>query len=174
MWQHQVVRAGPLAYHIEFDTSPWGEGAILFRFGVPFQVLQLNWDSAVCALLKVEAGLPKYQALWECVTLFLRLVSWGSWATEVPIMILGDNVGALQHAIALKGKGHMLIVAREKAWRQARVSWKFDVSHFPNECNHDADALSRISAPEPAPFRSALARLYRVVLQPWSSLFRAL
>ena len=62
--------------------------------------------------------------------------------------VLGDNTAALSSALALKGKGVMLAVARELSWRQSRRKWAFDVAHLPSEYNVVADALSRTAAPK--------------------------
>ena len=70
--------------------------------------------------------------------------------------ILGDNVGALQNALSLSGKGPLIAVAREIAWRQAAQGWFFSVGHLPTESNTVADALSRRFAPAPAEFPTLL------------------
>ena len=64
------------------------------------------------------------------------------------LSILGDNTGSLNNALALKGKGNLLAVARELSWRQARRRWRFQVGHLPSELNVTADALSRTTDPK--------------------------
>ena len=64
------------------------------------------------------------------------------------VAVLGDNTAALSDALALKGKGIMLAVARELSWRQPRRKWSFDVGHLPAEHNVVADALSRTTDPK--------------------------
>ena len=61
--------------------------------------------------------------------------------------MLGDNTGALQNALSLKGKGILLAVAREVSWRKAKYGWNFRVGHLPSEANVIADALSRVADP---------------------------
>ena len=73
--------------------------------------------------------------------------------------MLGDNIGSLQNALDLKGKGILAAVARELAWRQARMGWQFSTGHVPSEKNVVPDALSRQFEPVPAPFpKAALAK----------------
>ena len=64
------------------------------------------------------------------------------------VAVLGDNTAALSSALALKGKGVMLAVARELSWRQSRRKWSFDVGHLPAEHNVVSDALSRTTDPK--------------------------
>ena len=79
--------------------------------------------------------------------MLLALVKWGGRFTELSVNVLGDNTGALQNALALKGRGSMLAVAKEVSWRWARHGWRFLVSHLPSEFNCTADALSRVADP---------------------------
>ena len=65
--------------------------------------------------------------------------------------MLGDNVAALQAALALTGRGSFNAVAKEIAWRKARRGWRFEVGHLPKEANLLADALSRQAAACPDP-----------------------
>ena len=82
-----------------------------------------------------------------------------------PTVILGDNTGALQCAIDLKGKGLMLILSRALAVLRARKSFVVTVGHLASEHNDHADALSRLCAPEedakpfPAGLDAAVRRL---------------
>ena len=58
----------------------------------------------------------------------------------------GDNTGALQSAMRMKGGGLLNHVAREYAWRKAVHEWWPSFSHLPSELNSVADALSRLHA----------------------------
>ena len=51
----------------------------------------------------------------------------------------------MQNALDLKGKGPILAVSRELAWRKERRGWAFRFAHLPTERNNVADALSRLS-----------------------------
>ena len=82
----------------------------------------------------------------------LCLVAWGHlFHTEV-LAVVGDNTGAMQNTLDLKGRGVMLAVAREIAWRRERFGWKYKVGHIPSEYNTIPDALSRLGDSPPSPF----------------------
>ena len=49
--------------------------------------------------------------------------------------------------VTLSGKGPMLLIARELAWRKAAGGWALVAAHLPKEKNHTADALTRLAAP---------------------------
>ena len=65
------------------------------------------------------------------------------------MLIIGDNVLALQNTLDLKGRGPLLAVSREIAWRKVRGRWTYDVGHRPSEHTRVPDTLSRIVAPKP-------------------------
>ena len=81
-------------------------------------------------------------------------------------MLVGDNTGSLQNSLDLKGKGALLAVSRELAWRKARYLWQYDVGHLPTEHNKLPDILSRISAPNPEPWPAALVKGMKQVAPP--------
>ena len=117
------------------------------------------------------------QTFLEAYTLLLSLIAWPPSSTSGPerLGVLGDNVGALQNALSLSGKGPLLTVAREIAWRQAAEGWHFSVGHIPTESNTVADALSRLSAPEPASFPDALRDVPEMpVIEQGRAIWRAL
>ena len=113
-------------------------------------------------MLGATPGDSKYQSFWEMVTLLLCLVIWGRYFNTEVVALVGDNTGAMQNALDLKGKGLMLAVAREIAWRKERFGWLYKVGHIPSEYNTVPDALSRLSDSPPAAFpREALGRATR-------------
>ena len=65
---------------------------------------------------------------------------------------MGDNTGALEAALQLKGAGPMLAIARELAWRRARRRWAYKVGHISTENNIVPDVLSRLHDPSPSNF----------------------
>ena len=75
--------------------------------------------------------------------------------------VLTDNTAALQNALKLSGFKQMQPIAREIAWRKAKLRWSFEVGHLPSEQNDLADALSRRYSPSPVPFPVALKCLPR-------------
>ena len=107
----------------------------------------MKWRAADAAHLNIGPGLPKDQTFWEMAILTLGLIQWGDRFTALELRCIGDNTGALGNILALKGRGPLLAISREIAWRQAQRRWKFSVGHLPTEFNRVADALSRLAAP---------------------------
>jgi len=83
------------------------------------------------------------------------LVLWGDQFCHEALQVVGDNVGALNNALSLKGSGPMLAISRELAWRRARRQWRYVVGHIATESNDVPDKLSRHFDPRPAPFPAA-------------------
>ena len=136
-------------WSIEFDASPFGGGAVLKDTnGSITEYFSTVWTGSEAEHLHVVSGDPAFQTFWEFATLLLSLIVWGGYFSEEAVLILGDNIGALSNALALKGRGILLNVAREIAWRQARRGWRFSVGHLPSEHNVVADALSRWADPK--------------------------
>ena len=132
-----------------------------------------EWASADLAHLPVKVGEPSAQCFLEMLALFLCLVIWGDWFTAESLQAVGDNVGALNSALKLKGSGPLLAVAREIAWRQARRRWSWVAGHIATEANRVPDALSRLADPAPAPFPAkALATARQVACPAIASLWK--
>ena len=115
----------------------------------------------------------KHQTFWEMLTLVLALCVWGSSFIHEAVAVLGDNTGALQDALQLKGKGNLAAIARELALRQYRGRWAYEVGHVPSERNTVPDALSRQYEPTPAPLPSSLARWRERTVPALSDFWRA-
>jgi hypothetical protein len=106
------------------------------------------WTDEDAEHLHVVTHDTKHQSFWEFATLLLALMTWGDRFVLEPVLVAGDNTAALSGALALKGRGELLAVARELSWRQARRGWRFAVGHLPSEFNVVADALSRTADPK--------------------------
>ena len=134
---------------IEFDASPFGGGAVLKNAtGAAEEYFSTIWSNDDAAHLQVKTHDPAFQTFWEFCTLLLCLLTWGKHFVNESVVLYGDNTAALSGALSLKGKGNLLAVAREIAWRQAKHGWKFETAHLPSEHNQVADALSRIADPK--------------------------
>jgi len=153
---HRPLRERLASDCVEFDASPWGGGAVRRRGKHYLQWCAVAWDQAMFPGLDVQVGSSRSQSFFEFFMVLVALLLWGSdFKTEV-LMLLGDNTSALQRALSMKGRGTMLDVAREVAWRRARFQWSFAVAHLPSEANDVADALSRQHGPEQLPFPAVL------------------
>ena len=122
----------------------------------PHEYFYKKWQTDAVKHLGVWTDDPKHQTFWEFLMVLLVLVRWGCHFVHEEVAILGDNTAALQSLLNLKGKGAMMAIAREVAWRRARERWAFVVGHLPSEHNVVADALSRRYGPDPVPIPSCL------------------
>ena len=137
------------APRIEFDASPWGGGgAILFEGGLPTEFFATVWSDLVASKLNASVGDPSGQTTFELYTVLLALVVWAGRFKHDGMILMGDNLAALDATLTLKGKGGMVAIVREISWRRTRYAWKYDVAHLPAEANVHADALSRSAAPD--------------------------
>ena len=155
--ERRIQAGGPSATPVsdwvaQFDASPWGGGAILKNEGVIRKFWATAWSQEDFSHLNVRIGEPSAQCFLEFLTLFMCLELWGDPFVQESLQIVGDNVGALESALQLKGAGPMLAIARELAWRKARRRWSYQVGHISTEDNLVPDALSRLHDPNPSAF----------------------
>ena len=139
------------------------------------EYIVVKWDADHGSILSVEPGVSKFQTFWEFLILLLALMVCGNNFIAEQVAVLGDNTGALQNALDLKGRGILAAVARELAWRQARFGWSFAIGHVPSEKNVVPDALSRQYEYKPSPFPTAALAQAQVRASPdCKGLWRAL
>ena len=129
---------------------------MLLHGNKPVEIMYFPWMESLCARFEAEIGNPKWQSLWEFLTLLLTLMVWGHLSTTSIITIVGDNIAALSNSISMKGGGQLNAVARELSWRKVAYRWHFQVAHLPSELNVWADALSRLFADPPHVFPAVL------------------
>ena len=149
--------ASASTWAIQFDASTTGGGAVLRCHEKITEYFIVEWTHASAEKFGIEPRNSKHQTFWECLTLVLALCVWGNSFTHEAVAVLGDNTGALQDALNLKGKGVLAAVARELSWRQARGGWAFEVGHVPAERNTVPDALSRQFENKPSPLPHAVS-----------------
>ena len=124
----------------------------------------MTWSAADVAHLGVQVGLPKWQNFWEYLTAAIATCRWAT--SKRCLALLGDNTASLECTLQLKGSGPMLAIARELAWRKGRRGLLVAAGHLPKGANQVADALSRLEAPDAAPFPAELASATRIELPP--------
>ena len=139
-----------------------GRGAVLFINNTPREYCIWKWDDTDASHLGVKTGIPDHQSFWEFLTVGLALCEWATTHASHTLSIQNDNLSALQQTLDLKGRGPMLEIAREIAWRKAKFRWAFEAAHLPSEVNVLADKLSRLHAPEAASVPSELKDARRV------------
>ena len=112
----------------------------------PKAYFTVRWQTAEASKLGLEVGQSSSQTAFECLALLFAVMLWArpSQAT----LLLGDNLGALQECLAVRGRGQQLRIAQQLAVLRARRTLRLWVAHLPNEANTVADALSRLDAPE--------------------------
>ena len=136
-------------WSIEFDASIYGGGAVLRApDSVVREYFTVIWLGDEAPHLHIVPKDCKHQTFWEFAVLLLCLLTWGTKFADFSVALLGDNTGSLQNALALRGRGPLLALARELSWRQAKYGWQFTVAHLPSEENTVADSLSRIADTE--------------------------
>ena len=96
-----------------------------------------------------QTGQAHHHTFWEVLALLMSMIAWKSFFAEGSVLIIGDNMPALQNSLDLKGCGGLMTVVRDIAWRKARCRWHYDVGHLPSEHNKAPDILSRVAAPDP-------------------------
>ena len=142
-------RATMMDVVMQVDASPWGGGATLRHTGKTIEYWWTIWDERDVQKMKVQTGQARHQTFWEALALLISMIAWRDCFQWGPVLVIGDNVPALQNALDLKGRGPLMAISREIAWRKARYGWHYHVGHLPSEHNKAPDALSRIAAPSP-------------------------
>ena len=130
-----------------FDACPWGWGAVLTTHCVPTAWAAGTWDTTTLKRFDARTGDPAWQTFWEVLACLLTLEMWAP--VETPFILWGDNIGALQNTASLKGRGALIAISQEIAWRQSARRWAAMPLHQPSELNTLADALSRLEAEGP-------------------------
>ena len=130
---------------IEVDASPWGGGGILYEDGRPCRCFSVKWKRRDFKGTSVQVGEPASQTYFEILVLVLATELWC--LDPTPCTIFGDNVAALQAALALKGRGDQLKLIQALAVIRSSRTLELSVAHLPSEANEGADALSRQFGP---------------------------
>ena len=89
----------------QVDASPWGrgDGATLRCNGKIEMLWWTVWAARDVATLNVRAGIPDHQTVWEVLALLLCMIIWDTCFEQAPVLIIGDNIPALQTTLDLKG-----------------------------------------------------------------------
>ena len=130
---------------------------MLLRNSIPCEWFATPWNNQDLKTLSARTADPRHQTTLELLTLLLALAIWGPAHRLSGLILLGDNIAALQTALHLKGKPALGTLTRELAWRKARQGLRFRVGHLPSELNTRSDSLSRLTAPEAADFPPELS-----------------
>ena len=159
---------------IVFDASPWGGGAVLFEGRRPREWIAADWSIDLCRTLQVERGSSAHLAFFEALTALAAVVAWCAGGRRSSIAVVGDNIAALTVAVSQRGRGDLGRICRELALVQARLGLTIAVGHLATELNTWADALSRLTAPEPSEVPAGLRKVPRLQWPSVDQLFRVL
>ena len=133
---------------VEFDSSPWGFGALLIEKGEVTMYFYGYWTDEDAQALDEKIGISNGQTTWEFACLLLVLAAFATEHRKFGMIIHGDNLASLTLSLSRKGKHGLGRISRELSWRRVRYGWRYAVGHLPTERNTAADALSRLSAPK--------------------------
>ena len=158
------VLSKPPAFVITCDASPWGLGAVLTDANgrviawFACEVTQLDAD-----LLEVKLGDCTAQAAFEGLALLVALREWSpKWTGEkLKVHVRSDSAAALGAVEKMASPSPGLnLLTREVAIDVALATYAVKVSygHIAGVLNEAADALSRLTAPEPKAFPESLDR----------------
>ena len=133
----------------------------------PARCFACTWSAADFVNMDVTIGDPASHTFFEVLVLVLAVELWAERCRAAAI--LGDNTGALQEALDLKGRGIQARLAQALSILVVSRSLALSVGHLPSEANTAADSLSRQSEPgnrKPWPFTRAAGIAVDVPLSP--------
>ena len=136
------------------------------------ETMVCEWTDETCAALGTVRGESAYLSFCEALVVLICLHLCCGRGGHHRVALIGDNLAALTVAVSQRGKGDLGRVCREVALRQAQWNLDLSVGHLPTEHNKQADALSRLAAPDPAVFPPELEHLPRRSLPRLADLFR--
>ena len=149
VYAYSAEQAHPAGVELCFDAGPWGYGAAESFKGKIVAYAAGVWDEAMLQRFKAQTGDLAIQSLWEHLAELVTLCLWA--LSDEPFIMQGDNLGSLNSAQNLGGRGALLAVGREVAWRRAAFRWRPIFAHRPAELNTICDALSRVQSPKRYP-----------------------
>ena len=157
----RIFYANPPATDLELvtDASPWGIGGVCRRNGEPLAYFHSHLPDDILAKFSAERGVSSYNALWEGLALLVAFRLWLPALTHGSVFrAKSDNLGFLMALSKGSAKSPALnVLAREFAFDQATRCYQIrGLVHIAGVSNVQADALSRLSAPERKPFPSEL------------------
>ena len=153
----QEARCFPLrplpcsTWQIIMDASPWGMGAILSKDNIPYEYFAESITTADLRRFSASVGEAKQTTLWEAFTLLICIRQWLVKSACLRVRLKSDSLGALRLAMKLPPSSpHLNRIAQEIALHLALDDAAIDLlEHVPGVTNVQADALSRLDAPEP-------------------------
>ena len=147
----------PEGNYIATDACPWGIGGVLFRDYLPIAWFASPLGPDDLRRFNAVKGDPAHNTTWEALAL---LVAFRTWRPDAATLgrVRSDSLSALRALTKLSSKSPALNgIAREVALDIATDLYTWRVStHIPGITNLLPDDLSRMWAPDPHDFPSAL------------------
>ena len=132
---------------------------MLYQGRRPVEIMICEWTTSLCTELQTIRGESAFLSFYESLVALITLHLWCGPEGHQQVALIGDNTAALTVAVSQRGKGDLGKVCREVALRQARGGLVIAVGHLPTKHTVLADALSRLSSPDPPRFPSQLRGL---------------
>ncbi len=155
------------------DASPWGMGAILLYNLAPVEYFAEELTTRDLRQFSAQRGESGFTTLWEALTLLLRVRQWLTSRSHCNIRLKSDSLGALRLAMKLSSPNtHLNKIAQEIALHLALEDALISLlEHVPGVSNIQADALSRLHAPDAKELPQSLYSAKRVYPSPRDSYF---
>ena len=140
------------------DASPWGMGGILSVEGRPAAYFATRVSADDLVVFNAQRGESGFTTTWEMLAILIAARTWAC-PSYGPLHIRSDSLASLSAAARMASSAPGLsLVLRELALLQASDQFfPASLTHIPGVANDWADALSRLSAPEPRSLPPALA-----------------
>ena len=151
----------PPRVSITTDASPWGLGAVLHRDGMAISWLAVQWTDEDHAKVFRSAGKLSISAL-EALCVLVAARTWAR-AGHTRFSVRSDSAVGLAALCRLNSSSSLVLRIVLEAWLDL-ASEKHSVSvgiHVPGVANLEADALSRLWAPDPKQVPESLAGVDR-------------
>jgi hypothetical protein len=142
-----ATRSQRLVWCVRTDASPFGMGAILFKFGQPVAWIAEDWGEHDLRVLKATRGDPAWQAEWELLAVLIAVDTWLPHLHAQAVSLLQtDATAALYDATRMAGRTPaMNALAAELALRFESAQVHMTGEHLSGTLNFACDALSRLS-----------------------------
>ena len=141
-----------------------GMGAILLNGSQPKEYFALDLTTDDLRRFSAKRGESGFTTLWEALTLLICIRQWLTRNALLNVRIKSDSLGALRLAMKLSSSSPRLNqvaqgIALHLAIGDAQISL---LEHIPGVTNIQADALSRLTAPEAKSIPGFLSNAKRI------------